>query len=62
MKFTVSDMSCGHCTAAIQAAIAKAGGQASIDLASHSVIVQGLDPDTAAQVIRDAGYSPERAD
>ena len=61
MKFHVEDMSCGHCTAAIQKAVAEAGGKASTDLASHSVTVEGLDPARAEQVIRDAGYTPRPA-
>lgn len=58
MKFQVEDMSCGHCTAAIEKAVAEAGGRAVTDLASHSVTVEGLDEARAAQVIRDAGYTP----
>lgn len=59
MKFRVDDMSCGHCTATIEKAIAEAGGQAVTDLASHTVAVTGLNQARAAQVIRDAGYTPE---
>ena len=58
MKFHVEDMSCGHCTAAIEKAVTDAGGRAVTDLASHSVTVEGLDEARAAQVIRDAGYTP----
>lgn len=58
MKFTVSDMTCGHCKAAIEQAVHHAGGHAKIDLDHHSVIVTGIDEDTAERVIRDAGYSP----
>ena len=58
MKFRVDDMSCGHCTAAIEKAVTDAGGRAVTDLASHSVTVEGLDAERAAQVIRDAGYTP----
>lgn len=58
MKFTVTDMSCGHCTAAIEKAVAEAGGKALTDLGTHSVTVEGLDPARAQQVIRDAGYTP----
>ncbi len=61
MRFRVEDMSCGHCTAAIEKAVAEAGGKAATDLASHSVTIKGLDPARAAQVIRDAGYTPEPA-
>lgn len=61
MKFHVQDMTCGHCTAAIQKAVAEAGGRAATDLASRSVTVEGLDAPRAIQVIRDAGYTPEPA-
>ncbi|WP_323717103.1 heavy-metal-associated domain-containing protein [Paracoccus aminovorans] len=58
MKFHVEDMSCGHCTAAIEKAVAEAGGRAATDLATREVAVEGLDATRAAQVIRDAGYTP----
>lgn len=58
MKFIVADMSCGHCTSAIETAIAEAGGSARTDLSDHSVTVTGIDPARAQQVIRDAGYTP----
>lgn len=61
MKFQVNDMTCGHCTAAIEKAVAQAGGRAVADLPTHSVTVEGLEPQRAAQVIRDAGYTPEPA-
>ncbi|MTD99202.1 copper chaperone [Paracoccus sp. YIM 132242] len=56
MTFTVPDMSCGHCKAAVEAAIAEAGGRAAVDLATKTVTVEGLDPARAADVIRAAGY------
>ncbi|KGJ03711.1 copper chaperone [Paracoccus halophilus] len=59
MRFRIEDMTCGHCTATIEKAVAAAGGKAVADLASHSVTVEGLDPARAAQVIRDCGYTPE---
>ncbi|MDQ7775009.1 MAG: cation transporter [Paracoccus aminovorans] len=61
MKFHVQDMTCGHCTAAIEAAVAAAGGRAVTDLPGHSVTVEGLAAERALQVIRDAGYTPEPA-
>lgn len=61
MKFHVADMSCNHCTASIEKAVAEAGGRARTDLARHEVEVEGLDPSRAAQVIRDAGYTPQPA-
>lgn len=56
MTFTVPDMTCGHCKTAIEAAIAQAGGRASIDLTQKTVAVEGLDRDRAVQAIREAGY------
>ncbi|MTH64438.1 heavy-metal-associated domain-containing protein [Paracoccus shanxieyensis] len=61
MRFLVEDMSCSHCAATIENAIATAGGRASSDLATHTVQVEGLDDERAAQVIRDAGYTPRPA-
>ena len=39
MKYQVEDMSCGHCTAAIEKAVAEAGGKAAtyIDLIRHNI-------------------------
>ena len=61
MKFIVADMSCAHCSASIEKAVAEAGGQAVIDLAGRTVTVEGLEAARAAQVIRDAGYEPQPA-
>lgn len=61
MRFHVKDMTCGHCTSTIQKAVAEAGGQASTDLAAHTVEVTGLDAARAEQVIRDAGFTPQAA-
>lgn len=61
MNFIVNDMSCGHCTSAIEKAVADAGGTATTDLSNHSVRVEGLSQADAERVIRDAGYTPEPA-
>ncbi|MDQ1900078.1 cation transporter [Paracoccus sp. WLY502] len=61
MTFTVPDMTCGHCKAAVETAIAQAGGRATVDLAQKTVTVEGLDQDRAAQAIRDAGYEVSQA-
>jgi len=61
MTFTVPDMTCGHCKAAVETAIADAGGRATVDLAQKTVTVEGLDPDRAAQAIRDTGYEVSQA-
>lgn len=57
--FFVPDMTCGHCKAAIEGAVAKAGGQARVDLDNKSVTVEGLDPAQAESVIRDEGFTPQ---
>ncbi|OWJ78876.1 heavy-metal-associated domain-containing protein [Haematobacter genomosp. 1] len=59
-NFIVNDMSCGHCVATIQKAFAQAMPEAEveIDLPRHLVSVNG-DAARAAEVIRDAGYTPE---
>jgi copper chaperone len=59
--FTLPDMSCGHCVAAItqalQAADARAGVQ--LDLASHTARVESALPrEQLAAVLTEAGYPP----
>ena len=61
MKFTVPDMSCGHCKAAIENAISKAGGRVTVDLDTKSVIVEGIDETRATDAIREAGYEAQPA-
>lgn len=61
MKFHVPDMSCGHCRAAIEQAVAAAGGSAAVDLDSKTVKVEGLDAARAAKVITEAGFTPAPA-
>ncbi len=58
--FTVTDMTCGHCEKTVRAALAEAlpGAAVTVDLPSHTVTVEG-DRETAAEAIREAGYSPE---
>ncbi len=62
MRFQVNDMTCGHCTAAIEKAIAAAGGTAQADLASKIVTVTDLGAARAAEVIRDEGYTAQPLD
>lgn len=62
MRVTVADMSCAHCVDTIEKAVAAAGGRASVDLAAHRVTVEGLDGETALEVIRAAGFTPVLSD
>ena len=57
MKFRVEDMSCGHCKAAIEGAIAGAGGSARADPETKTVTVEGIGSARAAELIREAGYT-----
>ena len=57
MKFHVEDMSCGHCTATIEKAIASAGGKARADLDDKTVTVEGIGSARAAELIKEAGYT-----
>ncbi|WP_405405839.1 heavy-metal-associated domain-containing protein [Paracoccus sp. Ld10] len=59
MIYSVPDMSCGHCKAAIEAAVAKVGGSATIDLPEKRVTVEGLDPATALSTLIGAGFTAQ---
>lgn len=58
-RFTVPDMSCGHCVGVIRNALQDGlpGATVAIDLATHTVTVDA-DPARAEALIRDAGYDP----
>ena len=58
-KFTVPEMSCGHCTAAIEKEIkgADQAAQVSCDLSDHSVAVESaLSTNAILAAIKEAGY------
>ncbi len=59
MKFNVPDMSCGHCTAAIEKAIleAESGARIACDLESRTVTVEcSLSPESIKSILLEAGY------
>jgi len=61
LKFHVEDMSCGHCAGAITKAVKEAdpGTEVIIDLATHTVQIEGAaDVNKVQQAIREAGYTP----
>lgn len=63
IRFSVPDMSCGHCTASIEKAIKAIDPNAKVscDLTAHSVEVDSaLDESALTAAIRDAGYRSER--
>ena len=58
-SFNVPEMSCGHCTAAIEKAIKAIDPTATVtcDLAARAVAVETILSDRAvSEAIRDAGY------
>ena len=62
MKFSVPNMSCGHCTAAIESAVKTADPQAAVvcDLSKRQVRVDSaLTADQLKAAIKDAGYDAD---
>lgn len=59
MKLKVPDMSCGHCKAAVEQAIAAVGARASVDLEAREVEVSGLPEATVLAALKGAGYEAE---
>ncbi|WP_435257021.1 heavy-metal-associated domain-containing protein [Thioclava sp. FR2] len=59
MKFSVPDMSCGHCTSAIEKSIKAADGSAKVecDLATRTVSIDSqLPASSLADAMKKAGY------
>lgn len=62
MQFHVPDMSCGHCTAAIESALKEADPAAEVacDLETHNVTVtSALAADAVQAAMQKAGYASE---
>lgn len=60
MKLSVPDMSCAHCKAAVEAAVAGAdpGARVTVDLATKEVAVQGTaPPDRVIAALAAAGFA-----
>ncbi len=65
MRFHVPDMSCGHCTAAIEKAVKTSDPAAEVqtDLPAHTVRVESaLSPDAVQDAIKMAGYGAQLVD
>ncbi|WP_296763485.1 heavy-metal-associated domain-containing protein [Sediminimonas sp.] len=63
-RFAVPEMSCGHCTAAIEAALKAADPEARVDCdlgTRHVSIESRLDPDALKAAIAGAGYDATAA-
>lgn len=61
MKLTITGMSCNHCKAAVEKAIAAKGGQATVDLAAGNAEIRGLSAEEATAAICEAGYDAQIA-
>ncbi|MBN7783782.1 heavy-metal-associated domain-containing protein [Ponticoccus gilvus] len=64
MKFNVPEMSCGHCTAAIEKAVTAADPGASVacDLTERTVTVDSrLDAGAIQTALKGAGYAAQAA-
>jgi len=62
MEFSIPEMSCGHCTAAIEKAIGAVDSEAKVDcdLTSRRVTVESaLDVDALSAAIKDTGYDSD---
>jgi len=59
--YTVADVTCGHCKAAIESSLTALSGvrEATVDVAAKTVTVSGEAAQADVfQAIRDAGYTP----
>lgn len=64
MKFNVPEMSCGHCTSAIEKAIKAADGSAAVkcDLSDRTVAVEStMTADQIAEIMKTEGYDSTQA-
>lgn len=64
LRYTVEDMTCGHCVQAITGAVNGLDPVATVavDLAARTVdVATTASPDAVAAAIREAGYSPQAA-
>lgn len=63
LKFSVPDMSCGHCKAAVERAIAArdANAKVTVDLDAHMVAVESTAaPEAILSALAEEGYPAER--
>lgn len=60
MRFQVPEMSCGHCTSAIEKSVKAADSSAEVqtDLGTRTVeVTSTLSPEVISLAIKDAGYA-----
>jgi copper chaperone len=64
MQMTIPDMTCGHCRASVEAAVAGAapGARVAVDLDSRRVVIEGpADADRVLAAVRAAGFDARLA-
>jgi copper chaperone len=59
MILSVPDMSCGHCKATIESALAAVGARVDFDMAARRITVAGLPQVTVLAALKGAGYAAE---
>lgn len=62
VTLSVPDLSCGHCRASIDAALAGLGASARYDMAARRVTVSGTDGATAVAALDRIGFPARPAD
>ncbi|SIS55125.1 heavy-metal-associated domain-containing protein [Phaeovulum vinaykumarii] len=62
MILSVPNMTCGHCKAAVEAAIEEVGGKAEVNLEDREVEISGLPEATVLAALKSAGYAAEVID
>lgn len=53
---SVPDMSCGHCKASVEAALAPIASRVEVDLPARRVTVEGAAPEAAVQALAAIGF------
>ena len=56
ITLTVPDMSCGHCKASVEAALAPHASKIEVDLPARKVHVDGPDLDRMLEALADIGF------
>ncbi len=55
-RLSVPDMSCGHCKASIEAALAPIATKVQVDLAARQVSAEGAAPDALVKALDSIGF------